>query len=103
MPVLNHGRLPPIRQTCLALRSASRRRQSLPMVALLFAVGLLTTVLIVAGPAFAETELTIVMHSDLKLLDPIWSGGYMIRNQGYMIYDTLFATAAAGHIVPVLA
>ena len=100
MPVLNHGRLPPIRQTCLALRSASRRRQSLPIVALLFAVGLLTTALIVAAPAFAETELTIVMHSDLKLLDPIWSGGYITRNHGYMIYDTLFATDAAGQIRP---
>ena len=70
------------------------------IVALLFAVGLLTTVLIVAAPAFAETELTIVMHSDLKLLDPIWSGGYITRNHGYMIYDTLFATDAAGQIRP---
>ena len=76
------------------------KRQSLPIVALLFAVGLLTTALIVAAPAFAETELTIVMHSDLKLLDPIWSGGYITRNHGYMIYDTLFATDAAGQIRP---
>ena len=76
------------------------KRQSLPIVAFLFAVGLLTTALIVAAPAFAETELTIVMHSDLKLLDPIWSGGYITRNHGYMIYDTLFATDAAGQIRP---
>src|SRR5437667_3613367 len=76
------------------------KRQSLPIVALLFAVGLLTTALIVAAPAFAETELTIVMHSDLKILDPIWSGGYITRNHGYMIYDTLFAMDAAGEIKP---
>src|SRR5436190_13919579 len=67
---------------------------------ILFAVGLLTTALIVAAPAFAETELTIVMHSDLKILDPVWSGGYITRNHGYMIYDTLFAMDANGEIKP---
>ena len=60
----------------------------------------LLTALIVAAPAFAETELKIVMHSDLKLIDPIWSGGYITRNHGYMIYDTLVATDAAGAIRP---
>ena len=43
-----------------------------------------------AGIAQAET-LRIVMHSDLKALDPIWSGTYISRNHGYLIYDTLFA------------
>ncbi|HYB43223.1 MAG TPA: ABC transporter substrate-binding protein, partial [Candidatus Methylomirabilis sp.] len=50
--------------------------------------------------ARAETTLRVVMHSDLKLLDPIWSGGYITRNHGYMIYDTLFATDARGEIRP---
>ena len=31
------------------------------------------------------------MHSDLKILDPIWTTAYIVRNHGYMIYDTLFA------------
>ena len=31
------------------------------------------------------------MHSDVKALDPIWSGAYITRNYGYMLYDTLFA------------
>ena len=31
------------------------------------------------------------MHSDVKTLDPVWSGAYITRNHGYMIYDTLFA------------
>jgi peptide/nickel transport system substrate-binding protein len=61
---------------------------------------LLTTALVAAGPVFAETELKVVMHSDLKLLDPIWSGGYITCNHGYMIYDTLFATDAVGQIRP---
>jgi peptide/nickel transport system substrate-binding protein len=41
--------------------------------------------------ALAETVYKIVMHSDVKELDPIWSGAYITRNFGYMIYDTLFA------------
>ena len=35
--------------------------------------------------------LRIVPHADLKVLDPIWTTGYITRNHGYMIFDTLFA------------
>ena len=42
------------------------------------------------APAQAET-LRVVMHSDLKIVDPIWTTAYISRNHGYMIYDTLFA------------
>src|SRR5476651_1931244 len=41
--------------------------------------------------AFAENVLKVVMHSDVKALDPIWSGAYITRNHGYMLWDTLFA------------
>ena len=50
--------------------------------------------------AWAETTLRAVMNSDLKVLDPIWSGAYVVRDHGYMIYDTLFATDARGEIKP---
>ena len=40
------------------------------------------------------------MHSDLKILDPIWTTAYIIRNHGYMVYDTLFATDEKGEIKP---
>ena len=43
-----------------------------------------------ASLASAQT-LRVVMHSDVKALDPIWSGAYITRNHAYMIYDTLFA------------
>jgi peptide/nickel transport system substrate-binding protein len=33
----------------------------------------------------------VVMHSDVKILDPVFSGAYITRNHGYMLYDTLFA------------
>ena len=31
------------------------------------------------------------MHSDLKVLDPIWTTANIVRNHGYMVWDTLFA------------
>ncbi len=48
----------------------------------------------------AQTTLKIVMHSDLKIVDPIWTTAYITRNHGYMIYDTLFAMDAKGEIQP---
>ena len=45
---------------------------------------------VLSPPVSAET-LKVVMHSDVKALDPIWSGAYITRNHGYMVWDTLFA------------
>jgi peptide/nickel transport system substrate-binding protein len=42
------------------------------------------------APVQAQT-LKVVMHSDLKILDPIWTTAYIQRNHGYMVWDTLFA------------
>src|SRR5499433_574737 len=50
--------------------------------------------------ADAQKTLRAVMHSDLKILDPIWAPAYIVRNHGYMIYDTLFATDENGEIKP---
>ncbi len=52
-----------------------------------------------AGPANAVT-LKAVMHSDVKIVDPIWTTAYIVRNHGYMIYDTLFALDEKGEIKP---
>src|SRR6266581_7536584 len=52
----------------------------------------------VAAPATAQTTLRAVMHSDLKILDPIWTTAYIVRNHGYMIYDTLLAQDEKGDI-----
>jgi peptide/nickel transport system substrate-binding protein len=43
-----------------------------------------------AAPTGAQT-LKVVMHSDVKILDPIWTTAYIQRNHGYMVWDTLFA------------
>ena len=57
------------------------------LVATILGLGVLCT-----GPvAFAQNAFRVVMHSDVKATDPVWSGAYITRNFGYMIYDTLFA------------
>jgi len=53
-----------------------------------------------AASAQAQSTLRVVMHSDLKIVDPIWTTAYITRNHGYMIYDTLFATDATGKVQP---
>jgi len=60
----------------------------------------LAAVIGLAVPAHAEKTLRVVMHSDLKILDPIWTTAYIVRNHGYMIYDTLFAQDEKGEVKP---
>ena len=58
------------------------------------------------SPVFSDTSaaedsvLKVVMHSDLKIVDPIWTTAYMSRNYGYMVYDTLFAMDAELNVQP---
>ncbi len=49
---------------------------------------------------WAQTVLRVVPHSNLAILDPIWTTAYMSRNHGYMIYDTLFGTDENAKIKP---
>jgi peptide/nickel transport system substrate-binding protein len=74
-----------------------RTLRRLTIVAGVLAVGLL---LAMAPQAAAETILRVVMHSDLKIVDPIWTTAYIVRNHGYLNYDTLFAMDAKGEIKP---
>ncbi|AHC73423.1 putative oligopeptide/dipeptide ABC transporter [Candidatus Endolissoclinum faulkneri L5] len=50
--------------------------------------------------AYAEIILRAVMHSDLKIIDPIWTTAYMSTNYGYMVYDTLFAMDSKNIVHP---
>src|SRR5215467_15566569 len=65
-----------------------------------FATAVLVAIIGFAGETHARKTLRAVMHSDLKILDPIWTTAYIVRNHGYMIYDTLFAQDANGEIKP---
>ena len=57
---------------------------------LLAAAALAAAPLVMALPAAAQSTLKIVMHSDLKILDPIWASAQISRTHGYLVYDTLF-------------
>ncbi len=53
------------------------------------------------GVAHAQDKvLRVVPHSNLAILDPIWTTAYMSRNHGYMIYDTLFGTDEKSQVKP---
>ena len=60
--------------------------------------------LAVKDPAAAQAKKPVtiraVMHSGLRITDPIITTAYIARNHGYMIYDTLFATDANFKIQP---
>jgi peptide/nickel transport system substrate-binding protein len=57
-----------------------------------------------AAPAVAQgaarNVLRFIPHSNLATIDPVGTTGYIVRNHGYMVYDTLFATDAEFRIRP---
>src|SRR5690242_9877469 len=44
-----------------------------------------------AANAGAESVLKVSLHSDLKIIDPIWTTALISTHHGNMVYDTLFA------------
>ena len=44
-----------------------------------------------ASAQSAPSTLKVALHSDLKIIDPIWTSALITTNHGYMVYDTLFA------------
>ena len=66
------------------------------LIAAFAAVGIITS----AAPAAAESVLRVRPFGDLKQIDPVITSDYMVRNHGYMVYDTLFALDEAMQIKP---
>lgn len=57
-----------------------------------------------ASPVLAAGKtITAVMHSDLRIIDPIFTTAYITRDHGYMVYDTLIATDLNFKIQPQMA
>src|SRR3954464_5534130 len=58
-----------------------------------------------AMPALAAGSKTItaVMHSDLRVTDPIITSAYITRDHGYMVFDTLLALDSSFKIQPQMA
>jgi peptide/nickel transport system substrate-binding protein len=66
----------------------------------LAAAATIAALMATSGAALAQKTLRVVMHSDLKIVDPIWTTAYITRNHGYMIYDTLFGQDEKGDVKP---
>jgi peptide/nickel transport system substrate-binding protein len=56
-----------------------------------------------AGAAPGKTTITAVMHSDLRVIDPVLTTAYITRDHGYMVYDTLVATDGDFKVQPQMA
>jgi len=60
----------------------------------------------VACPALAQGTadiLRFVPSGALSVLDPVWTTAYVVRNHGYMVFDTLYATDSAFQVHPQMA
>lgn len=51
----------------------------------------------------ANRTLRFVPHADLSSIDPVGTTGYVVRNHGYMVYDTLYSLDAAFKPQPQMA
>jgi peptide/nickel transport system substrate-binding protein len=81
-----------VRGITMKLNSLARRS--------LLAAALCSSSLLTWPATAQQNVLKVVPHSNLAVLDPIWTTAYMSRNHGYMIYDTLFGTDADGKVKP---
>jgi peptide/nickel transport system substrate-binding protein len=70
-----------------------------PLAALVAIVALFAPLAAAAKPK----TLSVVMHSDLRVIDPIYTTAYITRDHGYMVYDTLLATDSHLKIRPQMA
>jgi peptide/nickel transport system substrate-binding protein len=64
-----------------------------------------STAIVPAGSALAQDgeTITAVMHSGLRVLDPIITTAHITRNHGYMIYDVLIAMDEDFEVHPQMA
>src|SRR6201986_1520084 len=80
----------------------SRRR--FPGIALGLALSAMAFSTALTTPVLAKGKtITAVMHSDLRILDPVMTTAYIQRDFGYMVWDTLLATDANFKIQPQMA
>src|SRR4051812_35264661 len=103
-PRLTHGTLDASLRA-IRFRSGENRmlhvpRSRLPQFALQIVA--LSAFALPAQAAGTKT-ITAVMHSDLRVTDPIITTAYITRDHGYMVYDTLLATDSNFKIQPQMA
>ncbi|MDU6241639.1 MAG: ABC transporter substrate-binding protein, partial [Bradyrhizobium sp.] len=85
--------------------SHSPRRSSSALVSWLVAsvMALSSAGLAPGALAAGKKTITAVMHSDLRVIDPVFTPAYITRDHGYMVYDTLLGTDANFQVQPQMA
>src|SRR6201997_4929401 len=79
-------------------------RRKLNAAALGFTLSALAAATSWTTPALAAGKtITAVMHSDLRIIDPLFTTAYITRDHGYMVYDTLLATDSSFKVQPQMA
>ena len=53
--------------------------------------------------AAGKKTITAVMHSDLRIIDPLFTTAYITRDHGYMVFATLLATDSNFKVQPQMA
>jgi len=76
------------------------RRGFLKTLVMGCAAVLLATTAVAQNTAPPNKVFRFVPHTNLAVLDPIWTTAYVTRNHGYMIYDTLFSEDGKGKVQP---
>ena len=59
-----------------------------------------------AHPALAQgaaDTLRFIPSGSLSALDPVWTTAYVVRNHGYMVFDTLYASDSRFQVQPQMA
>ncbi|WP_217267825.1 ABC transporter substrate-binding protein [Halomonas sp. TA22] len=79
------------------LRKARDLPRSIAILGLAGSLALATTA------ASAQTTVNAVMHSALRILDPVASSATIVRNHGYMVFDTLLGVNEALEPQPQMA
>jgi peptide/nickel transport system substrate-binding protein len=79
-----------------------RKLQGLALSVMVSALALSITLPSQAVAASGKT-LLVKMHSDLRVIDPLFTTAYITRDHGYMVYDTLLATDSSFKVQPQMA
>ncbi|QDA36437.1 ABC transporter substrate-binding protein (plasmid) [Paracoccus liaowanqingii] len=78
-------------------------RPSLAFKTATFVTAALLGTTMLSGAAFAQSTVKAVMHSGLRVLDPVITTAHITRNHAYMIYDVLIAQDSAFQPQPQMA
>ena len=81
----------------------SRRKLSVALALSIALSALAVTTALTPAQAASGKTLLVKMHSDLRVIDPLFTTAYITRDHGYMVYDTLLATDSNFKVQPQMA